>query len=108
MAVPVRHQARGGALQRGRWLTGRSARLPAVSRRSQLRELAHRTGVSGYVGDGAERWPAVHRAHAARLVRLALGEAPADSAVHAVGEEGISACDIAEAIGRRPTSPSCR
>ncbi|HZH20731.1 MAG TPA: hypothetical protein VEZ18_11105 [Geodermatophilus sp.] len=50
----------------------------------------------------------MHRAHAARLVRLALGEAPADSAVHAVGEEGISACDIAEAIGRRPTSPSCR
>jgi hypothetical protein len=63
-------------------------------------------GTSGT--DGAERWPAVHRAHAARLVRLALGEAPADSAVHAVGEEGISACDIAEAIGRRPTSPSCR
>ena len=73
---------------------------------STLVGVARRTGVSGYVGDGANRWPAVHRADAARLVRLALEQAPAGSAVHAVAEEGIPARDIAAAIGRRLDVPA--
>jgi nucleoside-diphosphate-sugar epimerase len=62
--------------------------------------VARDKGVSGYVGDGSNRWPAVHRLDAAHLVRLALEKAPAGTAVHGVGEEGIPAREIAEAIGR--------
>ena len=61
---------------------------------------ARETGVAGYVGDGANRWPAVHRLDAARLVRLAVEGAPAGSVVHATAEEGIPTVQIAEAIGR--------
>jgi nucleoside-diphosphate-sugar epimerase len=57
-------------------------------------------GVSAYVGDGANRWSAVHRSDAARLVRLGLEQAPAGSLLHAVAEEGVSTKAIAEAIGR--------
>jgi nucleoside-diphosphate-sugar epimerase len=57
-------------------------------------------GVSGYVGDGANRWSAVHRSDAARLVRLGLEQAPAGSILHAVAEEGVPTKAIAEAIGR--------
>ncbi len=57
-------------------------------------------GVSGYVGDGSNTWPAVNRADAAVLVRLAAEKAPAGSVLHAVGEEGVSHLAIAEAIGR--------
>lgn len=59
--------------------------------------VARRTGVSGYIGDGANRWPAVHRSDAATLVRLALEGSPAGSIVHAVAEEGIPTLRIAEA-----------
>ena len=61
---------------------------------------ARETGVAGYVGDGSNRWPAVHRLDAARLVRLAVEAAPAGSIVHATAEEGIPTVQIAEAIGR--------
>jgi nucleoside-diphosphate-sugar epimerase len=57
-------------------------------------------GVSGYVGGGSNTWPAVSRADAAVLVRLAAEKAPAGSVLHAVGEEGVSHLAIAEAIGR--------
>jgi nucleoside-diphosphate-sugar epimerase len=57
-------------------------------------------GVSAYVGDGANRWSAVHRSDAARLVRLGLEQAPGGSLLHAVAEEGVSTKAIAEAIGR--------
>jgi nucleoside-diphosphate-sugar epimerase len=67
---------------------------------STLVGVARERGVAGYIGDGANRWPAVHRLDAARLVRLALEKAPAGSVVHAVAEEGIAARDIAGAIGR--------
>lgn len=61
--------------------------------------VAGEKGVSGYVGDGSNRWPTVNRADAAKLVALALASAPAGSRVHAVGEEGVSALEIATAIG---------
>jgi nucleoside-diphosphate-sugar epimerase len=62
--------------------------------------VARDRGVSGYVGDGSNRWPAVHRLDVARLVRSALERSPAGSVVHAVAEEGVPARTIAEAIGR--------
>jgi nucleoside-diphosphate-sugar epimerase len=62
--------------------------------------VARDKGVSGYVGDGSARWPAVHRLDAARLFRLALEQAPAGSVLHGVAEEGIGVREIAEAIGR--------
>jgi nucleoside-diphosphate-sugar epimerase len=61
---------------------------------------ARRTGVSGYVGDGASSWSAVHVHDAARLVRLGLEQAPAGARLHVVAEEAVSSRDIAESIGR--------
>jgi nucleoside-diphosphate-sugar epimerase len=66
----------------------------------QLVARARATGVSAYVGDGANRWPAVHVKDAAALYRLAVEQAPAGSVLHAVGDEGVAVRDIAEAIGR--------
>jgi nucleoside-diphosphate-sugar epimerase len=65
----------------------------------RLIEIAGEKGESAYVGDGANRWAAVHRLDAARLFRLAVEQAPAGSVLHAVGEEGIPTREIAEAIG---------
>jgi nucleoside-diphosphate-sugar epimerase len=62
--------------------------------------VAREKGVSGYPGDGTNRWAAVHVSDAARLVALGLAKAPAGARLHAVAEEGISSRDIAEAIGR--------
>ena len=64
-------------------------------------EAARRTGVAGYPGDGAQRWPAVHAADAAVLFRLALESAPAGTSWHAVADEGDAVGDIAAVIGRR-------
>jgi nucleoside-diphosphate-sugar epimerase len=62
--------------------------------------VARQRGMSGYVGDGTNRWPAVHVSDAARLARLAVEAAPAGSVLHAAGEEGVPFRRIAEAIGR--------
>jgi nucleoside-diphosphate-sugar epimerase len=62
--------------------------------------IAREKRVAGYVGDGTNRWPAVHRSDAAQIIRLALEKAPAGTLLHAVSEEGVSAQEIAEAIGR--------
>ena len=66
-----------------------------------LTETARRTGVAGYPGDGAQRWPAVHALDAAVLFRLALERAPAGSSWHAVADQGDAVRDIATVIGRR-------
>ena len=62
--------------------------------------VAREKGVSGYPGDGANRWAAVHRSDAARLVAAGLAKAPAGARLHAVAEEGVPVRQIAEAIGR--------
>jgi len=62
--------------------------------------IARQKGVSGYPGDGTNRWAAVHRDDAARLVALGLEKAPAGTRLHAVGEEGVPTRVIAEAIAR--------
>jgi nucleoside-diphosphate-sugar epimerase len=62
--------------------------------------VARRTGVSGYIGDGANRWPAVHRSDAATLFRLAVESAPAGSTLHAIADEGVPIRTVAEIIGR--------
>lgn len=66
---------------------------------AQLVKIARERGTAGYIGDGTHRWAAVHRADAARMVRLALEKAPAGSRVHAVAEEGVATREIAAAIG---------
>jgi nucleoside-diphosphate-sugar epimerase len=70
-----------------------------------LVSIARDKGVSGYIGDGSNRWPAVYRLEAAHLVRLALDKAPAGSTLHAVADEGVPIGAIAEVIGRHLDLP---
>ncbi|MBF6276963.1 3-beta hydroxysteroid dehydrogenase [Nocardia sp. 852002-20019_SCH5090214] len=70
-----------------------------------LTNIARRTGVSGYPGDGTQRWPAVHALDAALLFRLALERAEPGTAWHAVADEGDRVRDIAEVIGRQLNLP---
>ncbi|MFJ4578870.1 NAD-dependent epimerase/dehydratase family protein [Streptomyces echinatus] len=72
---------------------------------ASLVATARAKGVSGYLGDGANRWPAVHRLDAARLFRLAAERAPAGSVLHGAAEEGVTLRDIAEVIGRHLDVP---
>jgi nucleoside-diphosphate-sugar epimerase len=68
--------------------------------------VARDQGMAGYVGDGANRWPAGHTLDAARLYRLALEAAPAGSRLHGVGDEGVPFRQIAEVIGRHLNLPA--
>ncbi len=66
-----------------------------------LVQTARAHGVSAYIDDGANRWSAIHRGDAARIVQLALDTpAPAGSILHAAAEDGVPTREIAEAIGR--------
>ncbi|GAA4633121.1 SDR family oxidoreductase [Actinoallomurus vinaceus] len=71
-----------------------------------LIKIARDTGVSGYVGDGANRWPAAHTLDVARLYRLALEKAPAGAQLYAAAEQGIAVREIAETIGRHLDIPT--
>jgi nucleoside-diphosphate-sugar epimerase len=73
-----------------------------------LIDLARRSGVSAYIGEGENRWAAVHVSDAGRLYRLALEGGVAQPVYHATHEEGIAFRDIAEAIGRKLGLPVAR
>ncbi|MEV6762488.1 SDR family oxidoreductase [Streptomyces sp. NPDC051105] len=71
-----------------------------------LIRIARATGVSGYAGDGGNRWSAVHTLDLARLYRLALEQAPAGARLHAAAEQGVTVREIAEVIGARLGLPA--
>lgn len=94
------------AAQAGRGIRAMTIRLPQVHDRdraglvSYLIMIAKDKGVSGYVGDGQNRWSAVHRQATASLYRIALEKGAAGARYHAVEEEGVTLKAIAESIGR--------
>jgi nucleoside-diphosphate-sugar epimerase len=68
-------------------------------------DIAREKGVSAYIGDGGNRWSGAHRLDVAHLYRLALEKGLAGKSYHAVAEEGVTARDIAEIVGRHLKLP---
>jgi nucleoside-diphosphate-sugar epimerase len=89
---------RSGLVRMPRTVHGQGDRNGLIA---MLVGLDRRLGTAAYVGDGRNRWPAVHISDAGRLFRLALEKAPAGSVLHAVGEEGVPMRDVAEVIARK-------
>lgn len=73
---------------------------------ASLVATARRNGVAGYIGDGSQRWCAVHRLDTAHLFCLALTSAAAGSTLHAVADEGVTLREVAEVIGRHLGVPT--
>jgi nucleoside-diphosphate-sugar epimerase len=70
-----------------------------------IMDIARQKGVSAYIGDGGNRWSGAHRLDVARLYRLALEKGVAGASYHAVADEGVTARDVAEIIGRHLKLP---
>jgi len=68
--------------------------------------FAREKGAAAYVGDGSNRWPAVHRDDAATVFRLALESAPAGSALHAIGDEGVPIREVAAVFAEHLDLPA--
>ena len=93
-----RRGVRAGLVRMPRTVHGEGDRHGLIP---SLVALDRRLGVAAYVGNGANRWPAVHVSDAGRLFSLALQHAPAGSVLHAVGEDGVAMREVAEAIASR-------
>jgi nucleoside-diphosphate-sugar epimerase len=89
---------RSGLVRMPRTVHGEGDRNGLIA---MLAGLDRQLGTAAYVGDGTNRWPAVHISDAGRLFRIALESAPAGAVLHAVGEEGVPMRDVAEAIARK-------
>ena len=97
------HGIRSGLVRMPRTVHGQGDRNGLIA---ALVALDRSLGTAAYVGDGSNRWPAVHLSDAGRLFRLALEAAPAGAVLHAVGEEGVPMRDVADAIARRTGLPA--